>query len=343
MTTSRERVIRSLCHRPLDRAPRDLWVGHAVEAGRADDVAEIRYRFPPDIEQPDDHRPHGQRTSGRPGEIGSYTDAWGCHWRVDAPGTSGQPVEPPLAEKAHIAAYQPPWELLDRGCIPRVNRGCAATSRFVLAWAETRPMDRVRLLRGPETAAVDLAQGDAATRGLVAAMHDFACREMEMWAQSDVDGVAFSDDLGWDSTAPRPAEIWQAIFKPLYRDYCNILHGGDKFAFLDLGGDVTAILPDLVEMGVDAIHCELGRTNVEQVAADFRGQITFWGEIGPDEIASRPDQVRAAVTRVRSALDFGRGGVIAQCHWRPGLPLKNVAALFDQWAQPLGMRTRTSA
>jgi len=129
----------------------------------------------------------------------------------------------------------------------------------------------------------------------------------------------------------------------LYQEYCNILHRDDKFAFLDLGGDVTAILPDLVEIGVDAIHCEWARMGAEQLAADFRGQVTFWGEIGADEMAFRPDQVRAAVTRVRSALDFGRGGVIAQCHWRPGVPLKNIAALFDQWAQPVGTRSRTTA
>jgi uroporphyrinogen decarboxylase len=343
MTTSRERVIRSLCQQPIDRAPRDLRVVPAVVQERPDDVAEMRYRFPPDIERPENPTPPGQRAAGRPGEIGSYTDAWGCHWRVDTPGATGQPVEPPLAEKAHIAGYQPPWELLDEQSMSRINAGCATSNRFMLAWAETRPMDRLRWLRGPEAAAADLAHGDAAMHRLLRAMHDFACREMELWAHSDVDGVGFGDDLG---SAPDPRELvemWRTVFKPLYQQYCNILHANDKFVFLHLDGDLSGILADLVEIGVDALHCDFGRLPVEQLAANLRGQITLWGELGDETMRGSLNQVRDAVTRVRSALDFGRGGLIAHCDWRPCTPRKNIAALFDQWAQPQAMRTRSSA
>jgi hypothetical protein len=342
MTTSRERVIRSLCHQPIDRAPRDVWVAPGVLQERADDVAEIRYRFPSDIEPPDGLSPQGQRVAGRPGEIGFYTDAWGCRWRVDAAGAAGQPVEPPLAEKNHMAGYQPPWELLDGGVLPRVNESCAATSRFVLVRTETRPLERLLLLRGPEAAAADLAQGDASLRALLAAMHDFSCREMDLWAHSDIDGVAFGDSLSCLPAAHHPVDTWRAVFKPLYREYCNILHACDKFVFLHLDGDATEILPDLVDMGVDALHGDFDRMNLEQLA-EFRDQITFWGAVGPCALVGRSDQVRDAVTRVRSSLDFGRGGVIAQCPWPAGVPLKNIAAYFDQWSQPLGMHARSTA
>jgi hypothetical protein len=343
MTTSRERVIRSLCHQPIDRAPRDLRVAPAVLQERPGDVAEIRYRFPPDVERPEGVPPQGPRAAGRPGEVGAYTDAWGCHWRVDRPGEAGQPVEPPLAEKSHIASYQPPWELLDQGVLPRINAGCATTNRFVLAGTETRPLDRLRWLRGAEATVADLAHGDAAIRRLVRATHDFACREMELWAQSDVDGVAFGDDLGCAADPRGSVELWRTVFKPLYREYCRILHGCDKFVFLHLEGDLTAILPDLIEIGVDALHCDFGRTQVAQLGADLRGQIAFWGELGAEAMAGRPNQVREAVTRARSALDFGRGGLVAQCYWRPGTPLKNIVALLDQWSQPQTMHTRSTA
>lgn len=343
MTTSRERVIRSLCHQPIDRAPRDLCVAPAVLQQRPEDVAEIRHRFPPDIERPEGEMPQGQRAAGRPGEVGAYTDAWGCHWRVDLPGAPGQSVEPPLAEKSHIASYQPPWELLDQGGMPRINAGCATTNRFVLAGAETRPLDRLRWLRGSEAIAADLAHGDAAMRRLVRMTHDFACREMELWAHSDVDGVGLGDDLGTAADARVLAEMWRSVFKPLYREYCAILHACDKFVFLHLDGDLSAIVPDLLEIGVDALHCDFGRTQVEQLAADVRGQIVFWGELGAESMAGPVGQLRDAVTRVRSALDFGRGGLIAQCYWRPGTPRKNVVALFDQWSQPQTMRMRSPA
>ena len=46
--TSRERVIRTLNHQAVDRAPRDLWFGPAVEKNRSDEVAEMLRRFPLD-------------------------------------------------------------------------------------------------------------------------------------------------------------------------------------------------------------------------------------------------------------------------------------------------------
>jgi uroporphyrinogen decarboxylase len=65
--------------------------------------------------------------------------------------------------------------------------------------------------------------------------------------------------------------------------------------------------------------------------------VTFWGEIDRQRIMpfGSPGDVRGAVRRVRSALDDGRGGVIAQCEWGVRDPFENVAAVFDEWARPL--------
>jgi hypothetical protein len=53
--------------------------------------------------------------------------------------------------------------------------------------------------------------------------------------------------------------------------------------------------------------------------------------------------VRAAAQRLRTALDFSHGGVIAQCRWAPDMPFQNVAALFDQWLQPIPLQENHSA
>ena len=42
---SRDRVIRTLNHQSIDRAPRDLWLLPGMEAGRPDDVAEMNAPF----------------------------------------------------------------------------------------------------------------------------------------------------------------------------------------------------------------------------------------------------------------------------------------------------------
>jgi len=36
-------------------------------------------------------------------------------------------------------------------------------------------------------------------------------------------------------------------------------------------------------------------------------------------------------------LDFGAGGVVAQCAWKPGTPIRNVAKFFEEWMVSLGV------
>src|SRR5208282_5739254 len=46
---SRDRVIRTLNHQPIDRVPRDLWLLPDMESGRTDEVSEMHARFPSDV------------------------------------------------------------------------------------------------------------------------------------------------------------------------------------------------------------------------------------------------------------------------------------------------------
>ena len=190
MMTSRDRVIRTLNHEAVDRAPRDLWAPHGTRLLRGDELAEMNFRYPNDIVKPDFRYPRGNRARGATGKIGEYTDAWGCTWQVTQRGTTGRLKLSPLSDLSSLAAYRPPLEVLQGANLSRVNRSCATTSRFVLAWSEIRPFERMQFLRGPEATLADLNSGSGPIRDLLAMLHDFFCREMQMWASTDVDGVA---------------------------------------------------------------------------------------------------------------------------------------------------------
>ena len=337
MVTSRDRVIKTLNQELVDRVPRDLWASPGIQELHGDELAEMTFRYPTDIEQPDFRYPRGDRASGSPYEVGQHSDAWECTWKVERRDAPGRPGPPPLADLARLDGYRPPCELLQKAKLGPVNRACAASSRFVLAWSETRPFERLQLLRGSEAALADLASGTKPIGDLLAMLHDFSCREMELWASSDVDGVAFMDDWGSQVALLLPTKTWRDLFKPLYREYCRILHDKDKFAFFRSDGNISAIFRDLVEIGVDAIHCRLFSMNLESLAERFRGRVTFWGEIDREQVLrlGAPDDVGAAVRRVRRALDFGSGGLIAQCEWGLDVPFQNVAAMFEHWLEPV--------
>ena len=338
--TSRELVIRTLNHEPIPRVPRDLWIPDIEDPSRVDEVAEINARYPSDIVTLEVEPLHVKRSHGK-GKAGECTDAWGCTWQVANDIAGSQPTlkQSPLAEASRIAAYQPPAEPFDRSRFAKANKLCPATNRFVLAWSEVRPFDRLRFLRGGEAAMVDLARCTKDIRGLLAMLHDLACKELERWAETEVDGVAFRDDWGSPDGLLIAPEMWRDLFRPMYRDYCKILHAKDKFVFFQSDGDISEIFGDLVKLDIDAIHSQLGLMNVERLAKRYRGRVTFWGGADRRQLCNpgTAEEFRESVLAVRRALDFGHGGAIAQCLWDRDVRLQTIAAFFEQWLVPLPM------
>jgi hypothetical protein len=163
---------------------------------------------------------------------------------------------------------------------------------------------------------------------------------LELWAATDVDGVVFRDDWGTEEGLAVSVEMWRDLFRPLYRDYCKILHDKDKFVFFQSAGNILDIFGELTKLGIDAIHSQMHLMDAERLAKRYRGRVTFWGEMDPQRMHTpgTADEFRKSVLSVRKAVDYGSGGVIAQCSWEPGVKLQTVAMFFEQWLIPLPMK-----
>ena len=352
----RERVIRTLRFERPDRAPRDLWALPGIEMYRQDELEAMLDRFPLDLTRPRVQYGRGERERGTPHVVGSYVDAWGCVWHVAQSGVVGEVKDPPLADWSALERFKPPHEILDGADFSQVSReGTAtddlstyATSRgaglatlrgerdsFVLAGTTVRPFERLQFLRGSEALYLDLGYEPAELYRLRDIVHGFFMRELEMWVRTDVDGISFMDDWGTQYSLLISPKQWRSFFKPLYKDYCDLIRGAGKYVFFHSDGNIASIYPDLIEIGVDAVNSQLFCMDIEELGRRFKGQITFWGEIDRQHILpfGTPEDVRAAVRRVRSALDDGQGGVFAQLEWGIDVSAENVAAAFEAWLE----------
>lgn len=332
---SRERVVRTLRFQSPDRAPRDLWTLPGVAMTRQEELDALLGRFPLDLARPDVQYGRGERERGTPNVVGSYRDAWGSVWHVAELGVVGEVKEPPLADWAALARFRPPDEILDAADFSQVNRSCAQTSQFVLAGTTVRPFERMQFLRGTESLFLDLAYESAELYKLRDMVHAFFMRELELWAHTDVDGLSFMDDWGAQTGLLISPRQWRSFYKPLYKDYCDLIHRAGKFVFFHSDGHIAAIYPDLIEIGVDAVNSQLFCMDIEELGRNYKGKVTFWGEISRQDILpfGSVADVRAAVRRVRAALDDGRGGVFAQCEWGNDVRPENVAAVFEAWLE----------
>jgi uroporphyrinogen decarboxylase len=343
LMTGRERVVKALRFQSPDRAPRDLWTLPGVPMFRNEELAALLTRYPSDFTSPDVTYGDSNRARGIPNQVGSYVDEWGCGWEVAEAGIVGEVKHAPLDDWQDLATFSPPWEILDGADFSRVDAGYARTDKFVLAGAGiARPFERMQFLRGTEKLFIDLAYGTREVLLLRDMVHEFFVREIEMWAKTDVDAIGFMDDWGTQERLLISPKMWREIYKPLYAEYCEIIHREGKFAFMHSDGHIAAIYPDLVEIGVDALNSQLFCMDIETLAQAHKGKITFWGEIDRQYLLpfGTPEDVKAGVHRVRRALDDGRGGVIAQCEWGIDVTADNVAAVFDAWLEPIDLVTR---
>ena len=178
---------------------------------------------------------------------------------------------------------------------------------------------------------MDLAEESPGFQEMLKMVHEFYVEEMQVWADTDVDALNFMDDWGSQQSLLISPDQWRRLFKPLYRDYIDIAHAAGKKAFMHSDGYILDVIPDLIELGLDALNSQIFCMGVENLAP-FRGKLCFWGEIDRQHLlrSGTPTEIRSAVELVHDTLN-ARGGVIAQCEFGPGVNPENVREVFTSW------------
>jgi len=342
-------VIRAIEFDSPERVPRDLWWLPAVQMTQKEELRAVLERFPMDIGTPDykagvSERQKGQPTMVVPGSHppialprrGKYVDEWGSVWQVGEDGVVGEVKEPVLRELPKIRSFSPPWEYLESTDLTEVNRSCADSNQFMLSGICARPFERMQFVRGTENLLMDLAYGTKEIVTLREMVHEYNVKRIEMWLKTDVDGILMMDDWGAKDSLLISPHVWREFLRPLYAEYCDLIHQHHKYVFFHSDGYIEEVFGDVVEMGVDAINSQLFCMDIEGLGQKYKGKITFWGEIDRQRLLPFGEvrETKGAVRRVRAALEDERGGVIAQCEWGKNNPPENVEAVFKAWSSP---------
>lgn len=338
----REIVKRCLTFNHPERIPRDLWVLPWAEIYYPDAVAEITRRFPNDIVTTDYCYLPSIRAKGDRHKAGYYTDEWGCVFKNIQEGVIGEVEMPIIQDIADWRCVKPPYDQLPsdvRKFCDLIKRFYDSTDKFVLANCCPRPWERYQFLRGSENSMIDMMMIDEGPRDLVKVIHDFYLKELEFWVKTDIDAIMFMDDWGAQNNLLIHPSTWGELFKPLYKDYCDLAKSHNKFAFMHTDGWITEIFEDLVEVGVDAINSQLFCMDIADLATRFKGRITFWGEIDRQHIlpSENPQAGREAVRKVASHLYDPSGGIIAQLEFGLSANPKTVTAVLEEW-EVVGMK-----
>ena len=339
--TSRQLVYNAVTFHHPERLPRDLWLLPWAEWHHPDTVAELKRRFPGDFTTAPFFYPPSQRVQGDPHRAGVYVDEWGCLFTNIQDGLTGEARTPLIADIADWRDVQPPYEQLPasaagkRAAYDLITRHYEQSDQFVFANICPRPWERYQFLRGSENAYIDLMMPDLGFTELLRVIHEFNLAELEFWVASDVDAIRFMDDWGGQNHLLISPQQWRAFFKPLYKAYCDLAHSHNKLAFMHSDGYIEEIIPDLIEVGVDALNAQLFVMNLDHVRDMAKGKITFWGEIDRQRVLPSPDPQEAfrAVQQVAERLYDPAGGLIAQFEFGAGAHPATALAVFQAWEE----------
>jgi len=329
--SSKKIVLDSLEFNNPTRIPRQLWTLPWAEKKYPDKLKNIQNEFPNDILLVNPYYKENLNTEGDLYKKGTYVDEWGCKFVNLKEGIHGEVKDPLIKKWNEVHKVNIPLERLTINK-QRINKFCNNTNKFTLPEVSQRPFERLQFIRGTENLFIDLIEQPSELKYLLDEIHNFYKKEVALWCETDVDGIFFMDDWGAQNNLLINPKLWRKLFKPLYKEYIEIAHNNSKYAFMHSDGYITNIIPDLVEIGLDALNSQLFCMDIKELGKKHKGKITFWGEIDRQQLLSfgSENDIKKAVNKVYENL-FSNGGIIAQCEFGPGAKPENVKQVFKSW------------
>lgn len=154
-------------------------------------------------------------------------------------------------------------------------------------------------------------------------------------AGDEIDGFFFGNDFGSQLDILITPEQFKEFVFPYFAQLTELGHQYNYQVLLHSCGAVHRVIPDLIEMGVDALHpiqAKANKMDAGTLKEDFISKVSFIGGIDTQDLLvnGTPDDVRKDVRRVKELL--APGIVISPAHEAilPDVPVENIVAMAEE-------------
>jgi uroporphyrinogen decarboxylase len=150
-----------------------------------------------------------------------------------------------------------------------------------------------------------------------------------------VDLTMFGDDLGTQQGPVMSPALYRRLIKPTHARMVQAIKKFGKPVLLHSCGSVAAFIPDLVEIGIDALHpvqVTARDMDTARLKKEFGRDITFWGGIDTHRVLPRGTtaEVREEVRKRIADLAPGGGYVLGAVHnIQAEVPVENILAMVE--------------
>ncbi len=262
-------------------------------------------------------------------------DAWGVKWTLRDPRSGSFPSSHPLKDPSEVDDYPMPSpegstvikEAKKRAS--RVNRGKVILAGdngwglFERAWLLVS-MHRLFLW--------SFTQPEVVER-LIERIAEVKIRLSERLIEEvGVDVILYGDDWGMEDRLLFSPEWWRRFIKPWQAELYKIAKKNDVLVFQHSDGRVEALIPDLVEIGVDILNVQRECNDWHWIKRLYGDRVTLWGGVSARTLdRGTPEDV---TREVEECIRLGRnGGLILAPGHSLRYPRENIEAMRRTWME----------
>ena len=249
------------------------------------------------------------------GERWERLDEWGNTWgRID-PTSKGEVVKGVLDDITQIAAYEFPDYSKAEDYQSVVQKRAAYPDKWLIGGLPGFPFNIARKMRKLEQYLIDLL----AERDRMRELHDqidlVLADMIKNYAAAGVDSVMFPEDWGTQTHTLISPKLWFEEFYPRFEKLCRLAHDAGIKVFMHSCGQIGAIIPGLIEAGIDLLQFDQPDLHGVDTLAGYqeKNKITFWCPVDIQKTLQTRDEtiIRHKAREMLDKLWRGRGGFIA--------------------------------
>jgi len=173
--------------------------------------------------------------------------------------------------------------------------------------------ERLWTIRGMQSLLEDfLLEPDNLMR-LINAVRDYHLKVIRRFGEAGVDAFYTSDDMGTQTSLFFSPEVFREFLKPAYKALIDEAHAHNMQFWLHSCGNITSIIDDLIEIGLDVIHpIQPFAMDAEATARRFGGRIAFMPGIDVQHLLPHctPKEVEIGARKVIETFSGPGGGMV---------------------------------
>ena len=336
--TERECVKNALHFKPVERVPVRIFFSGVGYYEHGEKLNDLYMNFASSFE------PVRRMPIPKPGpecfdKDGNYhafwQDEWKVKWEGRIYGIAGIPYEHPINSPEEAALYMPPEPpaLSGEGFEAYKKRiaDFKAQDKYVMHGCG-HLYETLIAVYGDENVLCDMALDEPEINILADRIIEYDSALLERAVKAGVDSIEFGDDYGSERSLLMSPKTWRSFIKPrLQRLFKPAVDMGMDVHFHSCG-QVSEILDDLREIGVNSIWPQLPAYDMQALARHCR-EIGMAVEIHTDRANvmtyGKPRDVKELVKREAEIFRVKEGGGFFHVEVDNGFPFENIEALCE--------------